>query len=78
MKQLCKMSLMKYEAPELVEFRDDLCSTFARFIYLAFGEDPRTGEVDLSKIKEELLHGDPDNPNRRLFVMFCCAEGFDN
>ena len=70
-KDICKMSFSKFEDPSYEEFRDELSSFFAEYIFTLLGKSIED-QVPVSEFKDAIYNGTPEQKD--VLAMFCCAE----
>lgn len=71
-KDICKLSLSKFDDPGYELFREDLADFFARYIFKIMEKDPEEDEIPASDFKAAIYDG--NNEQRDILAMFCCAD----
>lgn len=56
-KDICKLSLSKFDDPEYEKFRDELSDFFAKYIFQIMNKDPETDEIPASDFKKAIYEG---------------------
>jgi len=71
-REICKLSLKRFDDPDYEVFRQDLSEFFANYIFKIMGKDPEEDEIPVSDFKKAIYEGDDEQ--RDMLAMFCCAD----
>jgi plasmid replication initiation protein len=71
-KNICKLSLSKFEDPNYEAFREELADFFAKYIFKIMEKDPDHEEIPVTDFKKAIYRGSQEQ--RDILAMFCCAD----
>lgn len=71
-KDICKLSLSKFEDPNYEVFREELSDFFARYIFKIMEKNPEEDEIPATDFKAAIYDGTQEQ--RDILAMFCCAD----
>lgn len=59
-REICKLSLKRFDDPDYEVFRQDLALFFAKYIFKIMGKDPDEDEIPVSDFKKAIYEGDDE------------------